>query len=143
MTASEADIGTMAVRAAHRFDERALTDWMARHVDGFAGPLRVEQFKGGQSNPTYRLCTPRRDYVLRRKPPGTLLKGAHDVLREARVLAALAATDVPVARVYGVCEDDAIIGTAFYVMAMVEGRVIWDATFPTCREPIAPAISTR
>jgi len=130
VTASDADIGTMAVRDAHRFDDRALADWMARHVDGFAGPLRVEQFKGGQSNPTYRLSTPRQDYVLRRKPPGTLLKGAHDVLREARVLTALAATDVPVARVYGVCEDDAIIGTAFYVMAMVEGRVIWDATFP-------------
>jgi len=130
VTGHAADVGTTPVRDAHRFDERALAAWMTAHVDGYAGPLTIEQFRGGQSNPTYRLRTPGRDYVLRRKPPGVLLKGAHDVLREARILAALADTDVPVAPLYGVCDDDTVIGTAFYVMAMVDGRVIWDATFP-------------
>jgi len=103
---------------------------MAAHVDGFAGPLEVAQFNGGQSNPTYRLTTPGARYVLRRKPPGPLLKGAHDVLREARVLTALGPTPVPVPPVLGVCEDDGVIGSAFYVMAMVDGRIFWDARFP-------------
>lgn len=125
-----ANAGTTAVRTAHRFDEAALARWLAAHVAGFAGPLTVEQFKGGQSNPTYRLSTPTARYVLRRKPPGPLLKGAHDVLREARILAALAGTDVPVAPVHAVCADDGIIGTPFFVMGMVEGRIVWDATFP-------------
>lgn len=125
-----ANAGTTPVREAHRFDEAALARWMAAHVDGFAGPLRVEQFKGGQSNPTYRLATPRRDYVLRRKPPGSLVKGAHDVLREARILSALAPTPVPVAPIHGICDDDGVIGTPFFVMGLVEGRIFWDATFP-------------
>jgi aminoglycoside phosphotransferase (APT) family kinase protein len=97
--------------------------------NGFAGPLTVSQFNGGQSNPTYRLETPRASYVLRRKPAGPILKGAHDVQREARVQHALAGSDVPVAAILGVCEDEAVIGSAFYVMAMVEGRVFWDAAF--------------
>lgn len=125
-----ANAGTTAVRDAHRFDEAALTRWMVDHVDGFSGPLTVDQFKGGQSNPTYRLTTPGAAYVLRRKPPGPLLKGAHDVLREARVLTALANTDVPVAPVHGICADDGVIGTPFFVMGLVEGRIVWDATFP-------------
>ncbi|WP_426261016.1 phosphotransferase [Sphingomonas sp. DC1100-1] len=125
-----ANAGTTAVRDAHRFDETALARWMADHVDGFSGPLTVDQFKGGQSNPTYRLTTPGAAYVLRRKPPGPLLKGAHDVLREARVLTALGNTDVPVAPVHGICADDGVIGTPFFVMGLVEGRVVWDATFP-------------
>ena len=125
-----ANLGTTAVRDAHRFDEGALAAWMAENVADFAGPLRVEQFKGGQSNPTYRLSTPDCAYVLRRKPPGALVKGAHDVLREARVLTALAGTPVPVAPVHGVCADEAVIGTPFYVMGLVEGRIVWDATFP-------------
>lgn len=125
-----ANAGTTAVRDAHRFDEAALARWMADHVDGFSGPLTVDQFKGGQSNPTYRLTTPGAAYVLRRKPPGPLLKGAHDVLREARVLTALANTDVPVAPVHGICADDGVIGTPFFVMGLVEGRIVWDATFP-------------
>lgn len=125
-----ANAGTTAVRDAHRFDETALARWMADHVDGFSGPLTVDQFKGGQSNPTYRLTTPGAAYVLRRKPPGPLLNGAHDVLREARVLTALANTDVPVAPVHGICADDGIIGTPFFVMGLVEGRIVWDATFP-------------
>lgn len=101
-----------------------------RRVDGFAGPLAVEQFKGGQSNPTYRLVTPQRSYVLRRKPPGELLKGAHAIEREAQVLTALAGTGVPVPQVFGLCTDDSVIGNWFYVMGMVEGRIFWDATFP-------------
>ncbi|WP_343615721.1 phosphotransferase family protein [Novosphingobium sp.] len=110
-------------------DVAALETWLAAHVNGFAGPLAVSQFNGGQSNPTYRLETPGASYVLRRKPAGPILKGAHDVLREARVQQALAGSDVPVARILGVCEDEAVIGSAFYVMAMVEGRVFWDAAF--------------
>ena len=125
-----ANTGTTAVRAPHRFDEAALAAWMAVNVDGFAGPLTVEQFKGGQSNPTYRISTPHRRYVLRRKPPGPLVKGAHDVLREARILSALADTPVPVAPIHGVCADEGIIGTPFFVMGLVEGRIFWDATFP-------------
>ena len=122
--------GTTAVRDAHRFDEAQLELWMAANVDGFRGPLRVEQFKGGQSNPTYKLLTPKKNYVLRRKPPGALVKGAHAVDREAQVLRALERVGFPVAHVYGLCTDDAVIGTWFYVMDCVEGRIIWDATFP-------------
>lgn len=122
--------GAGAVREAHRFDEARLAEWMAAHVQGYAGPLAVSQFKGGQSNPTYRLDTPGRSYVLRRKPPGQLLKGAHAVEREARVMAALGAQGFPVPRIFGLCEDESVIGTAFFVMEMVEGRILWDATFP-------------
>lgn len=120
---------TMPVREAHRFDEARLHEWMTRHVDGYAGPLAVEQFSGGQSNPTYRLSTPTRAYVLRRKPPGPLLKGAHAVEREARVMAALADAGFPVPRVHGLCTDDGVIGSWFFVMDMVEGRIFWDASF--------------
>ena len=122
-----ANVGTTEVRVP--VDAAALEAWLAATVAGYAGPLTVEQFKGGQSNPTYRLSTPGARYVLRRKPPGPLLKGAHDVLREARVQRALAGTDVPVAPILGVCEDEAVLGSAFYVMAMVEGRIFWDASF--------------
>ena len=122
--------GTTAVREGHHFDEAALARWMSENVDGYAGPLTVEQFKGGQSNPTYKLLTPRRSYVLRRKPPGQLLQGAHAVEREARVLSALGQTGVPVPHVHALCMDDAVIGTWFFVMDMVEGRNFWDATFP-------------
>src|SRR5215210_3717773 len=126
----EQNSGTTPVREAHRFDEARLAAWMQAHVDGFAGPLTVEQFKGGQSNPTYRLVTPGQSYVLRRKPPGQLLASAHAVDREYKVITALHATGFPVARTFGLCTDDSVIGTWFYVMEMVEGRVIWDATFP-------------
>ena len=125
-----ANSGTTPVREGYGFDESALAEWMAGHVEGFAGPLSVEQFKGGQSNPTYKLATPGRSYVLRRKPPGKLLPGAHAVDREARVMSALGAAGFPVARVFGLCSDESVIGTDFYVMQMVEGRVFWDATFP-------------
>lgn len=126
---------TTPVRDAHRFDERALVEWMKTHVEGFEGPLLVEQFSGGQSNPTFKLTTPRSVYVLRRQPTGTLLKGAHAVDREARVISALARADFPVPRVYALCEDATVIGSMFYVMAMVAGRIFWDSSFAA-----APAV---
>jgi len=122
--------GTTEVRAEHRFDENRLADWMKANVEGYAGPLTVRQFKGGQSNPTYRLLTPTASYVLRRKPPGQLLKGAHAVEREVQVLTALRTAEFPVPRVYGLCTDEGVIGTWFYVMDHVEGRIFWDLTLP-------------
>src|SRR5690242_21787950 len=110
--------GTMPVREKHQFDVARLEPYLAANVAGFAGPLTVEQFKGGQSNPTYKLITPSRSYVLRRKPPGVLLKGAHAVDREARVMAALGKSGFPVPMILGVCTDDSVIGTWFYVMEM-------------------------
>lgn len=126
----DANAGTTAVRDAYRFDEAALARWMSEHVGNFSGPLSVEQFKGGQSNPTYKLVTPDRSYVMRRKPPGQILKGAHAVEREAQVLSALGTTGFPVPHVHALCTDDAVLGSWFYVMDMVEGRIFWDATFP-------------
>ncbi|MET4898896.1 phosphotransferase [Sphingomonadaceae bacterium jetA1] len=122
--------GTGAVRAAHQFDKDRLAVWLAENVPGYAGPLTIEQFNGGQSNPTYKLVTPDRAYVMRRKPPGVLLKGAHAIEREARVVQALESIGFPVAHVHGLCTDDAVIGTWFYVMDMVEGRIFWDAALP-------------
>jgi aminoglycoside phosphotransferase (APT) family kinase protein len=135
----DANAGTTGVRDEFRFDEAALARWMEANVEGYAGPLSVEQFKGGQSNPTYKLVTPTRNYVLRRKPPGAILKGAHAVEREARVLSALHGTGFPVARVFGLCTDDAVLGSWFYVMEMVEGRIFWDATFPGVPREDRPA----
>nr|WP_238560225.1 phosphotransferase [Sphingomonas sp. Mn802worker] len=123
------NIGTTAVRAGFAFDEAALEQWMRANVPDYAGPLRVTQFRGGQSNPTYRLDTSTRAYVLRRKPPGVLLKGAHAIEREARVLSALGSVGYPVAHVYALCAEAEMIGTPFYVMDLVEGRVFWDASF--------------
>ena len=133
------DNGTTAVRDGFRFDEAALASWMDANVADFRGPLAVEQFKGGQSNPTYKLITPGKAYVLRRKPPGQLLKGAHAVEREARVLRALGKTGFPVPRVHGLCTDDEVLGTWFYVMDMVEGRLFWDATIPQVAQGERPA----
>jgi aminoglycoside phosphotransferase (APT) family kinase protein len=103
---------------------------MLANVPGFRGPVAVEQFKGGQSNPTYRVTAADRSYVLRRKPPGKLLPSAHAVDREFRVMSALAATDVPVPKMHALCLNDSIIGTAFYLMDDVAGRVFWDPTLP-------------
>ncbi len=127
-TMTEDNSGVTPVREGFAVDEAALTRWMEANVADFRGPIRVEQFRGGQSNPTYRLTTPDRRYVLRRKPPGVLLKGAHAIEREAAVLVGLAKADFPVAEVYGVCTDDAVIGSWFYVMEMVEGRIFWDTS---------------
>ena len=127
------------VRAGFAFDEAALDAWMKTNVEGYAGPLTVEQFAGGQSNPTYRLSTPARQYVLRRKPPGPLLPGAHAIDREARVQMRLREAGMPMARIYGLCTDDSVIGTWFYVMEMVEGRIIWDTTFPDVPRADRPA----
>lgn len=122
--------GTKEVEQRHRFDEAGLDTWMKANVADYAGPLTVTMFKGGQSNPTYRLDTPGRSYVLRRKPPGKLLPSAHAVDREYKVITALHAAGFPAAKTYGLCMDDSVIGTAFYVMQMVEGRVFWDQTLP-------------
>lgn len=125
-----ANTGTTAVRDGFAFDEAALVQWMQANVADFAGPMQVEQFKGGQSNPTYKLVTPAHNYVLRRKPPGQLLKGAHAIDREARVMSALGQQGFPVPKVHGICTDDAVLGTWFYVMDMVDGRIFWDASLP-------------
>jgi len=125
--------GTMAVQERHRFDTSALARYLRDHVPGFRGPLRVEQFRGGQSNPTFLLITPEADhasYVLRRKPPGKLLPSAHAVEREHRVMRALHGSAVPVPETFCLCEDDAVIGTAFYVMQHVPGRILWDPALP-------------
>ena len=126
----QVNTGTKPVEEKHRIDEVALAAWLQEHVEGYAGPLEVRQFKGGQSNPTYQLVTPGKQYVLRRKPPGKLLPSAHAVDREYKVISALYPTGFPVARSYGLCGDDSVIGTMFYVMDMVEGRILWDQTLP-------------
>mgnify|MGYP000474668826 CR=1 FL=1 len=122
--------GTKEVADQHRFDEAALAGFLEANVEGYEGPLTVQEFKGGQSNPTYKLVTPNKSYVLRRKPPGKLLPSAHAVDREYRVITALGKTDVPVPRTYAMCEDESIIGTMFYVMDCVDGRIMWDQTLP-------------
>src|ERR687892_1690359 len=121
---------TAEVREQHRFDVAALERYLRERVPGFGGPLEVRQFRGGQSNPTYHLAARGREYVLRRKPPGKLLPSAHAVDREYRVMTALGRADVPVPRTYLLCEDDAVIGTAFYVMDCVHGRVFSDPALP-------------
>lgn len=119
------------VRERHRFDEQALAHYLAAHLDDFHAPLEVHQFAGGQSNPTFFLTAGGRGYVLRKKPPGKLLPSAHAVDREYRVLRALAGTDVPVPRVFVLCEDESVIGQAFYVMEWVSGRIFRDPSLPT------------
>jgi aminoglycoside phosphotransferase (APT) family kinase protein len=123
--------GTKEVAERLRFNVGALESYLRAHVPGFAGPVTVSQFKGGQSNPTYLVETPLRRYVLRRKPPGKLLPSAHAVDREHRVIAALYAQGFPVAEPLLYCADDSVIGTAFFLMAFVEGRVFWEAEMPS------------
>jgi aminoglycoside phosphotransferase (APT) family kinase protein len=130
LDAQTAFSGTREVDPRYRLDEAALDAWMAGHVQGYSGPLTVRQFKGGQSNPTYELSTPGRAYVLRRKPPGVLLPSAHAVDREFQVISALSAQGFPVARPYALCTDEAVIGSMFYVMDKVEGRIFWDLKLP-------------
>ena len=133
MTTSErqsAFSGTREVAERLRFDVARLGNYLSAHVPGFAGPVRVSQFKGGQSNPTYLVETPLRRYVLRRKPPGKLLPSAHAVDREHRVISALYAQGFPVAEPLLFCADESIVGTAFFLMAFAEGRVFWEPHMP-------------
>ncbi len=125
-------IGTRAVSEQHAFDTAALSTWLQQNLDGFEGPLSVEMFKGGQSNPTYKLITPRQSYVMRAKPGpvAKLLPSAHAIEREFAVMSGLAATSVPVPRMYALCEDESIIGRAFYIMECMQGRVLWDQSLP-------------
>jgi aminoglycoside phosphotransferase (APT) family kinase protein len=114
----------------HAFDQGNLVEYLKRHVEGFSGSLTVTQFKGGQSNPTFLLDAGGARYVLRRKPLGKLLPSAHAVDREYRIITALGDTAVPVPRTYCLCQDDSVIGSAFYVMDYVDGRVLWDPALP-------------
>lgn len=121
---------TAEVREVHRFEVAALERYMRERVPGFAAPLTVTQFRGGQSNPTYHLTAGGREYVLRRKPPGKLLPSAHAVDREYRVITALGTTGFPVPKTYALCEDPEVLGTAFYIMDCVHGRVLTDPAIP-------------
>ncbi len=124
--------GTREVTERLRFDAARLEDYMRAHVPGFAGPVVVSQFKGGQSNPTYLVETPARRYVLRRKPPGKLLPSAHAVDREHRIISALYAQNFPVPEPVLYCADESVVGTPFFVMAHVDGRVFWEPQMPGC-----------
>ena len=132
MTQFDHFVGTRAVSEQHRFDVVALAAWLDLNLPGFAGPLSVEMFKGGQSNPTYKLITPQRQYVMRAKPGpvAKLLPSAHAIEREFKVMRGLAGTGVPVPEMLCLCEDEAVIGRAFYVMDFVSGRVLWDQSLP-------------
>jgi len=125
-------IGTRAVTNQQAFDTEALVAYLSAHLDGFKGPLNVEIFKGGQSNPTYKLITPSASYVMRAKPGpvAKLLPSAHAVEREFRVMQGLQGANVPVPKMHCLCEDESVIGRAFYVMEFVEGRVLWDQSLP-------------
>jgi aminoglycoside phosphotransferase (APT) family kinase protein len=126
---SDVEIGD--VRPQHRFDEKALDAYLSDSVRGFEGPMTIRQFQGGMSNPTFFLDTPKKRYVMRKKPPGELLKSAHQVDREHRVMQALADTPVPVPEMLCLCMDDDVIGQGFYVMEHVEGRVLIDPAVPS------------
>jgi aminoglycoside phosphotransferase (APT) family kinase protein len=125
-------LGTKPLTGAHAFDTAALQAYLQQHLPGFAGPLAVEQFKGGQSNPTYKLVTPQASYAMRSKPGpvARLLPSAHAIEREFRVMGALAGSQVPVPEMHLLCDDESVIGRAFYVMQFVQGRVLWDQSLP-------------
>lgn len=128
--AEAAFTGTVEPEGADRLDEARLTEWLAANVAGFAGPIRLTKFKGGQSNPTYKIEAASGNYVLRRKPFGPLLPSAHAVDREYKVQAALHRAGFAAAPQYGLCTDDGVIGSWFYVMGMVDGRTIWNGAMP-------------
>jgi len=132
MSDTQTFTGTRPVSDQHAFDQSALSAWLQLHLPGFEGPMTVEMFKGGQSNPTYKLVTPQRAYVMRAKPGpvARLLPSAHAIEREYRVMSALRGTGVPVAQMHVLCEDESVIGRAFYVMECVNGRVLWDQSLP-------------
>jgi aminoglycoside phosphotransferase (APT) family kinase protein len=140
MTAASIESSTTQVRAGMELDAARLNEYLRDHVLGYEGPLSIRQFKGGQSNPTYLLSTPARRYVLRRKPPGQLLASAHAIDREFQVMSALGSqTSVPVARPYALCKDETVIGTWFYVMEHVDGRLFWDPSLPDITPAERPA----
>jgi aminoglycoside phosphotransferase (APT) family kinase protein len=130
LDAQAAFSGTVVPEGSDRLDEAKLAAWMADNVEGFVGPVEVRKFAGGQSNPTYKLTANSGSYVLRRKPLGPLLPSAHAVDREFKVISGLHPTGYPVAKPYGLCTDDSVLGSWFYVMGMVEGRTIWDGAMP-------------
>jgi len=125
-------VGTQSVSEKHAFDLQKLSSWLQQHLEGFAGPLSVEMFKGGQSNPTYKLITPGKSYVMRAKPGpvAKLLPSAHAVEREFAVMRGLHGTEVPVPRMHCLCEDESVIGRAFYIMEFMQGRILWDQSLP-------------
>jgi aminoglycoside phosphotransferase (APT) family kinase protein len=124
--------GTRPVAPQHSFDAAALNNFLAHQLEGFAGPMTIEQFKGGQSNPTYKLITPARAYVMRTKPgpAAKLLTSAHAIEREFTVMRALHGSDVPVPRMHLLCEDESVIGRAFFIMEFIPGRVLWEQSLP-------------
>jgi len=141
-TVANIEAATSEMRPGLEIDTGRLGEYLGTHVAGYAGPLSIRQFKGGQSNPTYLLSTPSRRYVLRRKPPGQLLASAHAVDREYKVITALGRhTDVPVPKTYALCTDEAVIGTWFYVMDHVEGRIFWDkGVMEAPHQPVGPSL---
>ena len=130
INADEAFVGTVEPEGSDRLDEAKLAEWMTANVAGFEGPLHLTKFKGGQSNPTYKIDAKSGNYVLRRKPFGVLLPSAHAVDREYKVQNALNQAGFPAARQYGLCTDESVVGSWFYVMGMVDGRTIWDGSMP-------------
>ncbi len=132
MTDHNSFTGTRAVSDQHAVDLSALASWLQAQVPGFEGPLQIEMFKGGQSNPTYKLITPNAAYVMRAKPGpvAKLLPSAHAIEREFRVMSALQGSDVPVPKMLALCEDESVMGRAFYIMECVNGRVMWDQSLP-------------
>jgi aminoglycoside phosphotransferase (APT) family kinase protein len=142
MSTPEANTGTKPVAEQHAFDVARLEQYLSAYLPGFAGPLTVEQFKGGQSNPTYKLVTPTRTYAMRSKPgpAAKLLPSAHAIEREFRVMRALHATGVPVPEMLVLCEDEGVIGRAFFLMEFVTGRVLWDQSLPSLDVPGRAAI---
>jgi len=142
MSQQEDNSGTRAIPASQAFDQSALERWLTAHLDGFAGPLTIESFKGGQSNPTYKLITPAQTYVMRSKPApaAKLLPSAHAIEREFAVMHALADTDVPVPKMLCLCDDESVIGRAFYVMSFVSGRIYWDQSLPDLSAPQRAAL---
>ena len=128
----EENSGTREVSTEHQIAIGPLEDYLQEHVDGYAGPLTIKQFKGGQSNPTYLLEAASGKYVMRRKPPGKLLKSAHAVDREFRVISALYEAGFPVPKPHVLCEDESVVGTVFFIMGFVEGRIFWELDLPSC-----------
>jgi aminoglycoside phosphotransferase (APT) family kinase protein len=138
-------VGTRPSPNKHAFDIDALTAGSVSHMPALKGPLTVEMFKGGQSNPTYKLITPGASYVMRAKPGpvAKLLPSAHAIEREFAVMSGLQGTDVPVPRMHVLCEDESVIGRAFYVMECMQGRVLWDQALPGMTPASAAPSTTR